>query len=109
MDELVDITVTASNPDELADLTRTLVEEGLVACGNIIPGVRSIYTWEGAIEDDAEALVVLHTRRDLVQQVIDRITEEHPYEAPQILALPVVDAHPGYEKWLRDATAADVS
>lgn len=106
MDELADITVTATDADWLARLTRTLVEEGLVACGNIIPAVRSIYTWEGDIEDAEEALVVLHTRRGLVPEVIDRITDEHPDEAPQILALPILEGHPGYTEWVREATSS---
>lgn len=105
MDELVDITVTASDADWLASLTRTLVEEGLVACGNLVPAVRSIYTWEGEVEDEEEALVFLHTRRGLVPEVIDRITEEHPYETPQILALPISDGHPGYQQWVCEATS----
>ena len=100
MEELVDITVTAETVDQLADLTRELVVDGVVACGNIIPNVRSIYAWRGEVEDDAEALVVLHTRKALVPQVLDHIIREHPYDTPQVLVLPVSDANPAYRAWL---------
>lgn len=104
VEQLVDITVTAPTADELAELTRTLVEEGLVACGNIIPTVRSIYTWEGTVEDEPEALVFLHTRRDLIGDVIARITDEHPDETPQILVLPIAHVHDGYQHWVSNVT-----
>lgn len=100
MDEIVDVTVTGENVDQLADLTRRLVEDGLVACGNIVPGVRSIYAWQGRVEDDSESLVLLHTRKALVSKVIERIIQEHPYDTPQVLAIPVSDANPAYREWL---------
>lgn len=104
MEPLADITVTAADRDWLAALTRKLVEQRLVACGNIIPDVRSIYRWNGAIEDDHEALVILHTRRSLIDAVTARIQSEHPYDEPQILALPVLTASPGYHAWVLDST-----
>lgn len=107
MDEIADVFITAEDPEWLAEFTRRLVGDGLAACGNIIPGVRSIYTWEGNVEDGVEALVVLHTRKDLVQQIIERTNKEHPDDTPQILAVPVTDANPGYRDWLLAATAND--
>jgi periplasmic divalent cation tolerance protein len=105
VDELADITITASSADWLAEFTHRLVKDGLVACGNIVPQVRSIYAWEGAIEDEQEALVILHTRRSLVPQIIERSIQEHPYDTPQILVLPVIDANPDYHTWVLNATA----
>ena len=103
-DDLVDVTITADDPEWLAGFTRRLVEEGLAACGNIVPGVRSIYRWNGEIEEATEALVVLHTRRANVAAIIERTSEEHPYETPHVLAHPVSDAHPGYRDWLLAST-----
>jgi periplasmic divalent cation tolerance protein len=100
VDEIVDVTVTGENVDQLADLTRRLVEDGLVACGNIVPGIRSIYAWQGRVEDESESLVLLHTRKALVPQVIERITRDHPYDTPQVLAVPITDANPAYRDWL---------
>lgn len=104
MDELADVTITAEDPDWLADFTRRLVNDGLAACGNIIPGVRSIYTWQGSVEEGSEALVLLHTRKDLVEQIIERADQEHPDDTPQVLALTVAEAHPGYRDWLVSST-----
>jgi periplasmic divalent cation tolerance protein len=102
--ELVDVTITASNVEWLAEFTRGLVRDRLAACGNIIPGIRSIYAWQGGIEDDTETLVVLHTRRSLVPAIIERAKAEHDYDTPQVIAVPVVEAHPGYAQWVLDST-----
>lgn len=104
MDELVDVTLTAEDPEWLAEFTRRLVNDGLAACGNIVPRVRSIYTWEGKVEDGNEALVFLHTQRKHVDRIIERADQEHPDDTPQVLALTVADAHPGYREWLLGVT-----
>jgi len=104
VDEITDVFITAEDPDWLADFTRGLVGDGLAACGNINPAAPSIYTWQGKVEDGKEALVVLHTRKGLVPQIIERTNKEHPDDTPQVLAVPVTDANPGYRDWLLDAT-----
>ncbi|MFV0523383.1 MAG: divalent-cation tolerance protein CutA [Acidimicrobiales bacterium] len=103
---LVSVSVTGPDPDWLAGHTRDLVEAGLVACGNIVPAVRSIYHWEGAIEDDREAAVTLHTRADHVAAIIERTNAAHPNDVVQILAAEVVDADPAYRRWVLEVTAA---
>jgi periplasmic divalent cation tolerance protein len=70
-----------------------------------VPQVRSIYAWHGAIQDDQEALVILHTRKSLVPQIIERTEKEHPYDTPQILVLSVIDANADYRNWVLDSTA----
>jgi periplasmic divalent cation tolerance protein len=104
VEELADVTVTAADEDWLAEFTRRLVADRLAACGNIVPRVRSIYSWDGELEDDSEALVILHTRKSLVPAVIQRAREEHPYDVPQVIALPVAAANPDYVDWLLGAT-----
>ena len=106
MDPLADVTVTASDADWLASLTRDLVAARLAACGNVVPSVRSLYAWQGAIEDDCEALVILHTRASLVPQVIEAVERAHPYDTPQVIALPVLAASDGYHRWVLDSTLA---
>ncbi|WP_067900737.1 divalent-cation tolerance protein CutA [Nocardia vaccinii] len=103
-EELVDVTITADDADWLAEFTRALVADRLAACGNIIPAIRSIFSWEGQVRDDTEALVVLHTRSSLVPAIIARADRDHPYDTPQVLAVPVTDAHPGYRQWVLDST-----
>ena len=106
MDEITDVFITAEDEDWLATFTKGLIEDGLAACGNIIPRVRSVYTWEGKVEDGTEALLILHTRKVLVQRIIERTNEEHPDDTPQILAVAVTDANPGYRDWLLDSTTS---
>jgi periplasmic divalent cation tolerance protein len=104
-DELIDVTVTGPNVDMMADLVRGLVEAGLAACGNVIPGVRSVYTWQGRVEDDSEVLAIVHTRREIIDQVMSHIVDRHPDDTPQILAIPVSAALPAYRTWLIEATS----
>ncbi|MEU5758589.1 divalent-cation tolerance protein CutA [Nocardia sp. NPDC047648] len=103
--DLVDVSISADDADWLADFTRSLVEDKLAACGNLIPGVRSVYRWDGAIHDDQQTLVILHTRADLVPAIIERANTDHPDTTPQVLAVPVLDAHPGYRQWVIDSTS----
>jgi periplasmic divalent cation tolerance protein len=106
MEQIADVSITAESADWLADFTRAIVNDRLAACGNIIPSIRSIYRWEGAIEDDNEALVVLHTRQSLVPAIIERANRDHPYDTPQVLAVPVTDANPDYRDWILESTLA---
>lgn len=100
--DIVSISITAEDGEHLADITRTLVRERLAACGNIIGGVRSVYAWQGEIEDEEEALLILHTSAALVDRVVERVRELHPYDTPQVLAVPVVGALEGYRRWILD-------
>lgn len=99
-DDIAEVVITAPDPDWLADFTRRLVHDRLAACGQVQAGVRSIYQWQDAIEDEPEARVSLHTRLDLVPAIVARAEREHPYDVPCVLALPVVAANPAYQKWV---------
>lgn len=100
MEPIADVSISAADADWLADFTRAVVTDRLAACGNLIPRVRSIYRWDGAIEDEAEALVILHTRLSLVGELIERVDADHPYDTPQVLAVPVAAANPAYQRWV---------
>ncbi len=102
--DFCEVVVTAPDAGWLAGLTRTLVEERLAACGHVIPAVRSVYRWDGAVHDEAEARVGLHTRRSLVPAIVARTAELHPYDVPCVLALPVADGNPAYLEWLAAGT-----
>lgn len=103
-DQLVDVSITSSSADWLADFVRGLVRDRLAACGNIITGVRSIYTWGNEIQDDAEFLAIIHTRRSRVAEIITRADEEHPDETPQVIVTEAIEVHPGYLQWVLDST-----
>jgi periplasmic divalent cation tolerance protein len=102
--DICEVIITSDDPGWLAGLTRELVEERLVACGQAIAPIRSIYRWQGAIEDETEARVALHTRLDLAPQVIERTREKHSYDVPCIIVVPIVDGNPDYIDWVRAET-----
>jgi periplasmic divalent cation tolerance protein len=103
-EECCEVVVTAPGADWLAGFTRTLVEERLAACGQSGTPVRSIYRWEGAVHDDAEARVALHTRRSLVPAIVARAEQLHPYDVPCVIALPLVGGNPAYLRWIVEQT-----
>jgi periplasmic divalent cation tolerance protein len=102
-EEFCEVVVTADDAEWLARFTRTLVAEGLAACGHLSP-IRSVYRWEGAVQDGAEARVGLHTRRSLVPEIVARAAELHPYDVPCVIALPLVGGSPDYLGWLAAET-----
>ncbi|MGH7857832.1 MAG: divalent-cation tolerance protein CutA [Candidatus Binatia bacterium] len=99
--------VTTSSADEAARIGRALVEERLVACANVVPGVRSIYRWEGKVADEAELLLLLKTRRSRFAAVERRVRELHSYEVPEVVAVDLVDASAPYLEWLLGETVED--
>ncbi|MGI5221219.1 divalent-cation tolerance protein CutA [Nocardia sp. CA-290969] len=102
--DLVDVTISGPDEEWLVEFTRRLVDDRLAACGNIHPEVRSIYRWEGEVEDASEAVVVLHTRAAHIAAIIERANTEHPDEVPQVVAVPVVGVNPAYGEWILTET-----
>lgn len=100
MSEVVVMLVTAPGT-RAPDLARALVEEGLAACVNIVPGVRSVYRWEGTVEEAEEVLLVIKTRSSRATALEVRVRELHPYDVPEVLALPVVAGSDPYLDWVR--------
>jgi len=96
--------VTAANAEAAAELARVLVGERLAACGNVIGSLRSIYRWQGKLEDESEALLVLKTRAGLFEALKERILQLHSYEVPEVIALPVVAGHRPYLDWIDENT-----
>jgi len=100
MQDAVVVLVTTPTAEAAAAIARALVEEGLAACGNVVPGIRSIYRWEGQVQDGAEALLVLKTVRRLVPALKDRLPSLHPYLVPELIVLPVEDGLGPYLEWV---------
>lgn len=98
--------VLCTVPDEAtaARLARGLVAAGLAACVNAIPGLRSFYRWEGEVHDDPEIQLVVKTRRARVPEVVAWLEGAHPYDVPEVLALPVVEGAGPYLRWIADET-----
>ncbi len=108
MTDAILVLVTAPSADKAAELARTLVEEQLAACGNIVPGLRSIYRWEGKVHDEAEVLLLLKTQASLFEALRARILSLHPYQVPEVLRLGVEAGHEPYLAWIRDSVRKNV-
>ena len=101
-DDLRVVLVTAPEGEPAQKLATALVEEHLAACVNQIQGIRSTYRWEGKLMNDGEDLLVIKTTAQRFPALRERILALHPYEVPEILALPVTDGAPAYMDWVRN-------
>lgn len=99
--------VFATAPDDTAArrIARALVEERLAACVNLVPGVRSIYRWEGAVQEEGEVWLVMKTHAERVDELVARVRALHSYEVPEVIALPVVAGSEPYLRWVREETS----
>jgi periplasmic divalent cation tolerance protein len=91
---------TAPDGETAARIARTLVEERLAACVNLVPAVRSIYRWQDRVEDEAEVLLVIKTHAARVDALAERLRALHPYELPELVALPVAAGSAPYLAWV---------
>ncbi|MGE0160329.1 MAG: divalent-cation tolerance protein CutA [Gemmatimonadales bacterium] len=103
---VVAVLTTLPSADVAERIGAALVEERLVACANVLPGVRSIFRWKGSVSTEAEVLVVLKTTTLRLEALHQRLIELHPYEVPELIALDVRAGHPPYLDWVRDEVEA---
>lgn len=103
MTESLVVLITAPSQETAVALGRALVEERLAACANLLPGVRSIYQWEGKVCDEAEVLLIVKTQRPLFEKLEARVKALHPYSVPEIIGLPIEAGHAPYLKWIADS------
>lgn len=94
------VLMTAPDPKTAAALGRRMVEERLAACANLVPGVQSVYWWEGEVQEGQEVLMVLKTSVSMVPALVRRAVEMHPYEVPEVLVLPVEYGSESYLEWV---------
>ena len=95
---------TCPDAETAARIGRTLVESALVACVNIVPGLRSIYRWNDAVQDEPEVLMILKTTGPCLATAREMLLSLHPYQVPEVVALPVVDGHDAYLRWVSTST-----
>lgn len=98
------VLMTAPDRETAERVGTALVEARLAACANVVPGISSVYRWQGAVERAEEVLVVLKTRSERVEALVSRAAELHPYDVPELLALPVREGHGPYLDWVRSET-----
>jgi len=107
--EMLMVFTTFADADVAASVVRTLVEERLIACGNVLPGARSLYRWRGAVEDATEVMALLKTRKQDWAALQSRLHELHPYEVPECVAVRIAAGAPAYMAWLEEALAPEES
>jgi periplasmic divalent cation tolerance protein len=103
-DAFIVVLMTAPDGETAGRIAHTLVEEGLVACVNIVPGLRSIYYWEGRLCDDSEVLCLCKTRAELFAAMRERVSSLHPYSVPEIIAVPLAQGSASYLEWVAQST-----
>jgi periplasmic divalent cation tolerance protein len=91
---------TVAKAEDAERIGRALVEGGLAACVNVLPGVTSIYRWKGKLESEEERLLIIKTRADRFEALREALVALHPYEVPEVLALAVAAGHAPYLEWL---------
>lgn len=101
MTDKIVVFTTCDSPEAAAGLARRLVEARVAACVNIVPGITSVYHWQGKIEEAGEWLLLIKSSRELFEDLQRELAAAHTYEVPEVLALPVIDGSAGYLDWLQ--------
>jgi len=101
---IVAIYSTTGNIEDAKKISRSLVEEKLVACVNIIPKIDSVYRWQGKIEEDSECVLIAKTTDKNVDKAIQKIKKLHPYDVPDIVVLPIINGLKEYLNYVEDET-----
>lgn len=94
------VLTTTESEEEAEGLGRRLVKDKLAACTNIVSGVKSIYRWEGEIEESEESLLIIKTTEENLQELKEKVVDIHSYETPELLAVSIDDGLKDYLDWL---------
>jgi periplasmic divalent cation tolerance protein len=105
--DVVQVTTTVGSRDDARRLARLLVDEHLAACVQVVGPIESTYRWRGAVQTEAEWLLVAKTTADRYDAIEARLVEEHPYDVPEVLAVPVTDGNETYLDWVVAETVSD--
>ncbi len=97
------VLITASSEDEAVKISKALVDEHLAACVNIVSGIRSLFYWDNATQDERETLLIAKSMQQHLDLLITRVRSLHSYSVPEILALPIIGGSGEYLAWLNDA------
>ena len=101
--DIVIVLTTLGAAADAETFARTLVEEQLAACVNVLSPMSSTYRWKGSIEQESERQIVIKTTKDRLPALAARIDELHPYETPELLVLPVLEGEGDYLDWIRES------
>ena len=100
MSEQIVVLMTASSQEEADGIASALVAEMLAACVNVVPGITSVYRWQGEVQRDTEWLLIAKSRSDVLDALVQRIQTLHSYDVPEVIALPLVGGSEAYLRWL---------
>jgi periplasmic divalent cation tolerance protein len=104
MADALELHVTMPDKERATSMARVLVDEGLAACVNVVPGVRSIYQWDGKVQEDEEVLCLIKTRPAVFDRARARILALHPYDLPEVMAFAVDEGSRDYLDWVQSTT-----
>jgi len=96
--------MTAASDEEADKIAEALLADRLVACVNVLPGMRSRYFWKGALESAAEVVVIAKTRAALLPDVVEKVRSVHSYEVPCVVSLPITGGNPDFLEWISAET-----
>jgi periplasmic divalent cation tolerance protein len=96
------VLITAPTAADARRIARVLVDEHLAACVNVLPECRSVYRWDDGVQEEAEAMMIAKTARELFPQLAKRVTDIHPYAVPEVVGLPVIKVTDPYRRFLSD-------
>jgi periplasmic divalent cation tolerance protein len=101
--EHIVILVTTASSDEARSIGNALVQQGLAACVNVLPGISSLFVWEGKTDRADEVLLIIKSKSDVFEEVVSLVKKMHSYEVPEIIALPIVAGYRPYLDWITEA------
>ncbi len=104
MTKLLEVRTTLANERDALKVARALVAEHLAACVQLVPGIKSVYFWEETAQEDSEVLLLMKTTESAWPSLRDRLAELHPYDTPEIMAVPVAHATYTYVNWVKENT-----
>jgi periplasmic divalent cation tolerance protein len=96
--------VTVPSREVAEQIATSLLNDKLVACVNIIPGVKSMYWWDGKVQSDQELILMIKTRTSLTSELITAVKSKHPYDTPEVICVPIAEGNTDYLKWITDST-----
>ncbi|MFN3477596.1 MAG: divalent-cation tolerance protein CutA [Candidatus Methylomirabilales bacterium] len=102
--EYIVVLITTSSQEEAGKIGKALVEERLAACINIVPEIQSFFSWQGKLEEEREALMIVKTKASLFPSLVERVKALHSYTVPEIIALPIQIGSEGYLRWIDEVT-----
>ena len=98
------ILITAASEEEATTIGRALVERKLVACANVVPGIRSIFRWEGKVTEEKEVLLLVKSRNESFDEIEKAVKGLHSYEVPEVIGIDIVKGSSNYLNWIIDST-----